>query len=264
LASGVRLTADGQRQTPVHWSLIVDPHGHPGHVQMALDAALLAAAGPGTAFLRFYRWDPPCLSFGRNEPATTRYDRDRIATLGFATVRRPTGGRAVWHDAEVTYAVAGPTSLFGSLPGTYRAIHDAIATGLRALGAPAGLAPAAGPVAPGAGACFASPAGGEVIVGGRKLVGSAQVREGHGFLQHGSILLADGQDRVAQVTRGPAPLVQATSLGEVLGRDVTFAEVSEAITAAARAAWPGTWTTAAPPAVPADNRFADPDWTWRR
>jgi hypothetical protein len=50
----------------------------------------------------------------------------------------------------------------------------------------------------------------------------------------------------------------------VLGRHVTFAEVSEAITAAARAAWPGTWTTSAPPAVPADTRYADPDWTWRR
>ena len=248
----------------MHWHLITDPAGRPGGDQMAIDAALLAAVRPDTAYLRWYRWDPPCLSFGRNEPAGTRYDRNRITALGLATVRRPTGGRAVWHDAEVTYAVAGPISLFGSLPETYRAIHDAIATGLRALGVPARLAPAAGPVAPDAGACFASPAGGEVVVGGRKLVGSAQVREGHGFLQHGSILLADGQDRVAQITRGAAPPVQATSLGEVLGRDITFAEVSEAITAAARAAWPGTWTTADPPAVPADNRYADPDWTWRR
>jgi lipoate-protein ligase A len=248
----------------MQWHLVLDPTGRPGSRQMAVDASLLAAAGPDGAFLRFYQWNPPCLSFGRNEPATTRYDRARIAALGLATVRRPTGGRAVWHDAEVTYAVAGPATLFGSLPETYRAIHDVIATGLRALGVPAMLAPTAAPVTPGAGACFASPAGGEVVVGGRKLVGSAQVREGHAFLQHGSILLADGQDRVAQVTRGAAPPAQATSLGEVLGRDVTFAEVSEAITAAARAAWPGTWTTSAPPAVPADNRFADPDWTWRR
>jgi lipoate-protein ligase A len=248
----------------MRWFLIADSRPHPGHEQMAVDAALLAAAQPDTAFLRFYQWNPPCLSFGRNEPATTRYDRERIAALGLAAVRRPTGGRAVWHDAEVTYAVAGPATLFGSLPKTYRAIHDVIATGLRALGVPARLAPTATPVTPGAGACFASPAGGEVVVGGRKLVGSAQVREGHGFLQHGSILLADGQDRVAHVTRGAAPAAQAAALGEVLGRDVTFAEVSEAITAAARAAWPGTWTTSAPPAVPADNRYADPDWTWRR
>jgi lipoyl(octanoyl) transferase len=248
----------------MHWTLILDPTGHPGHVQMAIDAALLAAAGPDTAFLRFYRWDPPCLSFGRNEPATTRYDRDRIAALGLDTVRRPTGGRAVWHDAEVTYAVAGPVTLFGSLPETYRAIHEVIAAGLGAFGVPVGLAPSAAAVTPDAGACFASPAGGEVVVRGRKLVGSAQVREGDAFLQHGSILLVDGQDVVAQVTRGEPPVSQATSLGEVLGRDVTFAEVSEAITAAARAAWPGTWAASHPPAIPAGNRFADPDWTWHR
>jgi lipoate-protein ligase A len=248
----------------MHWTLTLDPTGRPGAHQMAVDAALLAAAGPDTASLRFYRWDPACLSFGRNEPATTRYDRERITALGLDTVRRPTGGRAVWHDAEVTYAVAGPVTLFGSLPETYRAIHEVIAQGLRSLGAPVALAATAPAMSPDAGACFASPAGGEVVVGGRKLVGSAQVREGHGFLQHGSILLADRQDRVAQITRGAAPAAQATSLGEVLGRDVTFAEVSEAITAAARAAWPGTWMTAAPPAVPADNRYADPGWTWRR
>jgi lipoate-protein ligase A len=248
----------------MHWTLIVDPTGRPGRENMAIDAALLAAAGADRAILRFYRWDPPCLSFGRNEPATTRYDRDRIVALGISTVRRPTGGRAVWHDAEVTYALAGSATLFGSLPETYRAMHDVIAAGLRALGVPARLAPTTAAVGPDAGACFASPAGGEVTVGGRKLVGSAQVREGDAFLQHGSILLLDAQDVVAQVTRGEPPVSQATSLGEVLGRDVTFAEVSEAITAAARAAWPGTWTTAAPPAVPADNRYADPDWTWRR
>ncbi|MDH4143310.1 MAG: hypothetical protein OEV61_11920 [Chloroflexota bacterium] len=248
----------------MHWSYIVDPTGRPGADHMAVDDALLHAAAETVAFFRCYRWDPPCLSFGRNEPARTRYDRARIAARGLATVRRPTGGRAVWHDAEVTYAVAGPVSLFGSLPATYRAIHTVITDGLRTLGVPATLAPPTPLLGPGAGACFASPAGGEVIVDGRKLVGSAQIREGTAFLQHGSILLANGQDVVAQVTRGLAPEVHATSLGEVLGRDVTFAEVTEAILGTARRAWPGTWTDAAPAAVPADTRFADPDWTWRR
>jgi hypothetical protein len=66
------------------------------------------------------------------------------------------------------------------------------------------------------------------------------------------------------VTRGTPPPAEATSLGEVLGRDVTFAEVTDAIVAAARRAWPGTWTAAAPPAIPPGSRFADPAWTWRR
>jgi len=248
----------------MHWSLITDPTGLPGAHQMAIDDALLRRAADGVAFLRWYGWSPACLSFGRNEPALTRYDRERIEALGLDTVRRPTGGRAVWHDVEVTYAVAGPAGLFGSLPETYRAIHDVIARGLGGLGVPAALAAAAPPQSPDAGACFASPAGGEVVVRGRKLVGSAQVREGNAFLQHGAILLVDRQDVVAQVTRGAAPASQATSLGEVLGRDVTFAEVSDAVTEAARAAWPGTWSSSSPPAVPAHNRYADPDWTWRR
>jgi len=257
-----RPTADGQR--PTRWSLIVEPDGRPGSEHMAVDDALLRAAREGVAYLRCYRWAPPCLSFGRNEPARTRYDADAIAARGLATVRRPTGGRAVWHDAEVTYAVAGPVALFGSLAETYQAIHAVLADGLRALGVPATLAPASPTPAPDAGACFASPAGGEVTVRGRKLVGSAQVRERDAFLQHGSILLADTQDVVARVTRGTAPAPAAAALGEVLGRDVTFAEVADAIVAAARRAWPGTWTTAAPPAIPSGTRFADPEWTWRR
>jgi len=248
----------------MHWSLIIEPEGRPGFENMAVDDALLRAAREGVAFLRCYRWTPACLSFGRNEPATARYDQDAIVARGLDTVRRPSGGRAVWHDAEVTYAVAAPVTLFGSLPQTYRAIHAVIADGVRTLGVPAGLAAAGPTTAPDAGACFASPAGGEVIVRGRKLVGSAQVREGGAFLQHGSILVVDRQDVVGGVTRGTPPAAAATSLGEVLGRDVTFAEVTDAIVAAARRAWPGTWTAAAPPAVPTGSRFADPAWTWRR
>jgi lipoyl(octanoyl) transferase len=246
------------------WSLIVEPVGRPGHEHMAVDHALLRAARGGAAVLRLYCWNPPCLSLGRNEPALERYDREAIDTLGLATVRRPTGGRAVWHAAEVTYAVAGPADLFGSLPATYRAIHDILATALRTLGVDAALAPHTGALSPGAGACFASPAGGEVIVGGRKLVGSAQVRDGGAFLQHGAILLEDGQDVVSRVTRGAAPPVLATSLGILLQRSVTFAEVSDAVAAAAMAAWKGTWTPAPPPHLTSWGRYADPEWTWRR
>jgi len=255
------------RPQPVPWSLIVQPEGRPGSEQMATDAALLAAARDGTAFLRLYRWSPGCLSFGRNEPALERYDRSRIQALGLDTVRRPTGGRAVWHEAEVTYAVAGPDGLFGSLPQTYHAIHAMIAEGLRGLGVPANLAnrSTAQPLNRlTAGACFASPAGGEIMVRGAKLVGSAQVREHGAFLQHGSILLEDGQDLVARVTRGTPPPVAATSLVAVLGRGVTFAEVAAAIAGAARRTWAGHWQESVPPNLADRGQFADPAWTWRR
>jgi lipoate-protein ligase A len=247
----------------MRWSLIVEPEGRPGHEQMATDDALLRGAREGVAYLRLYAWRPPCLSFGRNEPAAQRYDRRRIATLGLDTVRRPTGGRAVWHDAEVTYAVAGPATLFGSLQATYLAIHTMLAAALGRLGVPATLARPRPPVLPSAGACFAAPVGGEIVVRDRKLVGSAQVREGGAFLQHGAILLQDGQDLVSSITLGPVPGSAATSLGAVLGRGVTFAEIATAITEAARHAWPGTWAEAPPPRLDGSGRYADPAWTWR-
>jgi lipoate-protein ligase A len=240
---------------------------------MAIDQALLREAVAGNAFLRLYRWDPPCLSFGRNEPAATRYDTDRIRALGLDTVRRPTGGRAVWHDAEVTYAVAAPVATFGSLRETYVAIHTMIARSLARLGVTATLAdrPCHGQPGVGVGACFASPAGGEVIVRGRKLVGSAQVREGNAFLQHGSILLGNGQDVVSAVTRGDAPTASATSLEDVLGRSVTFAEVTNAIVQEAGASWPVHWHSGGWPAPPVNtvplcgqSAFVNPAWTWRR
>src|SRR5579859_8229925 len=98
------------------WDLLREREGRPGPENMAVDQALLEEAGhTGCAYLRLYRWTPSCLSFGRNEPALTRYDRDAIERRGIPVVRRPTGGRAVWHQHEVTYAVAAPSAPFGSL-----------------------------------------------------------------------------------------------------------------------------------------------------
>ncbi len=234
---------------------------------MAIDWELLRQAQGGSAFLRLYRWSPPCLSFGRNEPAATRYDVERIRELGLDTVRRPTGGRAVWHEQELTYAVASPSDLFGTLRVAYISIHEVLADGLRALGAPVQLADRTrGPaVGPGGGACFSSPVGGEVVARGLKLVGSAQVREGTAFLQHGSVLLENGQDIVTQVTRGPSPPPAATSLSALLGREISFEEVAAAIAASARDWWRGRWETANATYSERDRaRFADSNWTFRR
>lgn len=255
------------RHTAVQWHLIADPVGRSGAENMAIDYSLLRNAHQGVAFLRLYRWIPPCLSFGRNEPARTRYDTDAIARLGLDTVRRPTGGRAVWHEREVTYAIAGPTDMFGSLQEAYISIHGVLAAALGRLGVPAELAPhpRAQAARPDGGACFASPAGGEVVVGGLKLVGSAQVREGGALLQHGSILVENGQDVVARITRGRRRSPAATCLTAVLRRPVRFEEVSDAIVAEARQHWEGSWQDGmACYTADAIARFEDPAWTWRR
>lgn len=201
---------------------------------MAADEELLdRAATHGEAWLRLYRWDPPALSFGRNEPVAERYDLRAIADRGLDTVRRPTGGKAVWHEHELTYAVAAPIALLGSLRGAYHEIHHRLAAALGMLGVPAVLAPARPPVRPSAGpaSCFAAAMGGEILVHGRKLVGSAQVRRGTALLQHGSVLLDGSQDMVAAVSRRPAVSGEIT-LAAVLGRPVRFEEVAAAVVAA--------------------------------
>ena len=202
----------------IEWTALVDATGRSGVDNMAADEALLGeVVKSGGAFLRLYRWAPPTLSIGRNQAL------DGIVQNGVPWVRRPTGGQAVWHEHEVTYAVAAPIAMFGSLRKAYREIHGRLANALRTLGVDAELAtsptvrPSGRPAA-----CFAAPAGGEILVGGRKLVGSAQVRRGDAFLQHGSILLAGSQQKVAGASG-------ETTLDAVLGRAVTFDEVTTAI-----------------------------------
>jgi lipoyl(octanoyl) transferase len=209
---------------PSDWVLLIDPVGRTGRYNMETDEALLdRVVRSGGAFLRLYRWDPPTLSIGRNQ---------RIEEPHVPVVRRPTGGKAVWHDNEVTYAVAAPIGLFGSLRNAYCEIHTLLATALRSLGVDAILAPdrPTHPPPDGSTSCFASPVGGEILVAGRKLVGSAQVRRAGAFLQHGSILLDGSQ---------PGGL--ETTLAAALGRPVSFAEVVLAVAST----WPSDIASAA-------------------
>ncbi len=256
----------------MRWMLLIDPPAT-GAWNMALDQALLdAAEREGLAALRLYAWEPYTLSFGRNEPAVRRYDRAAIEARGMATVRRPTGGRAVWHADEVTYAVAAPSAVFGSLRDTYHAIHGLLAEALMGLGAAVGLAADRPAVGVGAGACFASAAGGEVVtINGGKVVGSAQVRSGDAFLQHGSIILSGAQEEVAAVTAGGADAPNVVGLTRLLPpAKAARASVVRAIAATAARRWgvpeagaplPAGLRGAAEALVP---RFADPAWTWRR
>ena len=259
--------------------LWVDATPRPGWRNMALDQALLERAERrDEGWLRLYRWEPFCLSFGRNEPAARRYDRAAIARLGLDAVRRPTGGRAVWHARELTYAVTAPSAWFGSLPEAYGRIHRTLAAAVRALGAAdAALADPPGRAAPvDAGACFAQPAGGEILVGGRKVLGSAQYRQGPALLQHGSLLLEDDQSLLQRVTVGGSPGGgQEAALSAALGRTVSFAEAADAVAEAARNArtgWPGAWRAADAAAIADvlagaaahEETYRSEAWTWRR
>ena len=251
--------------------LWLDPRPRPGWHNMALDAALLdRARRTGAMVLRLYRWSPSCLSFGRHEPAERRYDRTRIEALGLDTVRRPTGGRAVWHAHELTYSITAPLQMLGGLRDAYLGIHAMLAGAVRRLGAEVDLARAPTRT-PGlaAGACFAGAVGGELVVAGDKLLGSAQLREGGALLQHGSLLLDGDQHLVTDLALGPAQLTRSRSLTEVLRRPVSFDEAACVVAEAART-WRAGWRVfhdeevvlAAATAHAA--RFSDPAWTWNR
>ena len=238
---------------------------------MAVDQALLDdAERAGRAHLRLYGWNPACLSFGRNEPALERYDRDLIQRSGVAVVRRPTGGHAVWHEHELTYAVTAPIARFGSLRAAYQAIHQRLAAALRMLGVPVELAgPQRAPPPSEAGACFSSAAGGELLIRGRKVAGSAQVRQGQAFLQHGSILIDGSQGPAFALAQPPLAgrrhaATGPTTLREALGRQVTFAELADAVVREWASHEPVTGLAGPVLTLSAHSRFGSPGWIWRR
>lgn len=219
-------------------ALIVDALA-PGEANMGRDLALLEACARGEIIgaVRLYGFAPPCLSLGRMEPMSD-VDLEACARDGVDVVRRPSGGRAVLHDQEVTYAVVCRSTdpVFGGrvLESCSR-IHQAVAAGLEILGVrtapramPANLRRDAREIAAVAD-CFARPAAHELLdERGRKLVGSAQARRAGALLQHGAVLLEPA--RAATYLRSiEEPAAGSASVREILGRDVTRDELVEAL-----------------------------------
>ena len=241
---------------------------------MALDEALMESVREGgEPVLRFYRWEPACLSLGRNQPAAGMYREDRLAAEGWDVVRRPTGGRAVLHDRELTYSVVTPSGMLGSPRASYAAVNGALVAGLRRLGVPAVLQPRTSTRAPvpSLAPCFRDPAEGEVVVEGRKLIGSAQYREGGVVLQHGSLLLEGDQRRVADLLREPRPEEEPTAtLASYLDPLPTWEVLVDDMVAG----WSTSIGTVRPREAPTPHeieraealtsRYTDPAWTWHR
>lgn len=244
----------------------------PAALNMARDHALALCLPAGCAVLRLYRWERPTLSLGRNEPARGRYARERVAQLGLDVVRRPTGGRAVLHWRELTYAVAAPARALGGPRSAYRLVHEMLAKSLASLGLPAEIAPDPDLAAPlHAGPCFRAPAGGEIVALGRKLVGSAQLRVGEVLLQHGSILVGDDQGVLGELGGGrPDGTDRPATVSDLLGRAPEDGELERAVLASfgLEDAWTGR---EAGPDVPVSameaeliERYRSAAWTWRR
>jgi len=185
---------------PATWRLLITPAAD-GATNMAIDEAILHAIadGKGRPTLRFYQWAPPCLSLGYNQPYA-HVDEAACLRLGYTWVRRPTGGRAILHCDELTYSViaaADEPRVAGGIVESYRRLSAGLLAGLRTLGAAAIQAQEEKIVNPQPGAaCFDTPSNYEIVAGGKKLIGSAQMRRRGVILQHGALPLAGDLDRI--------------------------------------------------------------------
>jgi lipoate-protein ligase A len=249
-----------------------------GAANMALDEALLLSrlrhGSPPT--LRFFGWAPPAISLGYGQRLDGRIDLEAARAMGLGLVRRATGGSAILHegpDLEITYSVAAAAGDFdgaGELLETYRWIGNGLLAGLRALGAPVEMVPVQ-PSDPAAmpAFCFARTGSFELEVDGRKLVGSAQRRQGAAFLQHGAIMLGALPERLRRVFPGARdPLADMTSLEAVLGRRPSFDDAAAALAEAFRTAHgltlePGglSGDEAALAAMLEREKYATDEWT---
>jgi lipoate-protein ligase A len=210
-----------------------------GPSQMAMDEAMLEAVAedPTAALLRTYGWSVPTLSLGYFQQITEAEADPRWD--GVPIVRRPTGGGAIWHDRELTYALVLPASHPIARPSAafYRAVHAAIAGLLAARGVVAdrrGPSPAASD----AGRpflCFEDRDPEDLVSRGSKVVGSAQRRRHGAVLQHGSLLLGHsprtpGLPGVADLATAPSdPLDWSASLADHLPRALALAPVREGL-----------------------------------
>jgi lipoate-protein ligase A len=254
------------------WRLLLSPPAEAA-ANMALDEALMERArATRETVLRVYEWAAPALSLGRNQTARGWYSPAAAADAGVAVVRRLTGGRAVLHAREITYSVTAPVVAGEPLRTSYARINAVLVTALRRLGVAADVAPRLGPATPpDAAPCFEAPAPGELMVRGRKLVGSAQWRDAGALLQHGSVLVDDDQPRLAELALAPvAATPPAATLRAELGDAPPAATLFDALGEAVRELEDRTAATlAADAAVVARAdalraRYLDAGWTWRR
>jgi lipoate-protein ligase A len=263
------------------WRLIYDcPTCGPRN--MAVDEAILMGDFCQPT-LRLYRWEPFCLSLGYGQRAAD-VDLDRLWSCDWRIVRRPTGGRAILHGDELTYSLVLPGGHpigAGSVIDSYRRISHALVTGLEHLGVRA-EADQRAERARSAAVCFETPSHYEVMVQGRKLIGSAQLRREAGILQHGSLPLTGDIGRICDVLCYPNKAGREASRRQLWTRATTLSAASGIDTI--------TWQTAADAIVrgfaetfeielvlgeltPAEQNLAaqltvdvyeNPGWTFRR
>lgn len=233
----------------MNWRLLWSGYAD-GYTNMAVDEALLwAAAEDGSPpTLRFYGWQPATVSLGYFQEAEGQVDRAEIARRGWGLVRRPTGGRAILHDDEVTYSVTIAEAQLEhghSVMGSYREISRGLELGLQRLGLEAALGETATDPEHRQAArdlptvCFAQASRCDLVAAGRKVVGSAQVRKRGIILQHGSVPLNLRVEDALAVMPGRGTsrrsedqlTAAAQGIAQALGQPLSFEQLARALAA---------------------------------
>ncbi len=222
--SGIKLTNSlsmkkwGMNMEKEIWRFIDSGNCSPAY-NMALDEVLLEWNSEGNfpPVIRFYGWNPATLSVGYFQKAEKEIDLEAVKRNGLGFVRRPTGGRGVLHDKELTYSVIVSED-HPEMPKTvteaYRVISEGILQGFRELGLDAYFAvprteeEKQGLKNPRSAVCFDAPSWYELVVEGRKVAGSAQTRQKGVILQHGSILLDLDEDLLFSLFKYPSDRVK--------------------------------------------------------
>lgn len=216
---------------------------------MALDEALLDwhSEGKIPPTIRFYGWNPPTLSIGYFQRVEKEIEMDAVRRHGLGFVRRPTGGRGVLHEHELTYSVIVSED-HPEMPKTvteaYRVISEGILKGFQYLGLEAYFAVPRTEEEkeslknPRSAVCFDAPSWYELVVEGRKVAGSAQTRQKGVILQHGSILLDLDEDKLFSLFKYPNERVKermqkafknkAVAINEISCRKITLSEAKDA------------------------------------
>lgn len=196
----------------MNWRYILY-HTYDPYWNMAIDEAMLIAHSEGKVppTLRFYGWQPATLSIGYFQRADKAIDRTKVEELELGFVRRMTGGRAVFHDQELTYSVVISESnpaISPSVHVTHNKLNMALKKGLEQLMLKIDDNSAEVYDTNSSVACFDAPGESEFLIQSRKVIGSAQTRQRGVLLQHGSILLDMDFDTVFQIFRFPTEKVK--------------------------------------------------------
>ena len=266
---------------------IRESHFKCGARNMAVDSAIADAVGAGKqpATLRLYGWRPFCLSLGYGQRAREA-DAAALRRRGWGLVRRPTGGKAILHGDELTYSLCLPQDhplASGDIVESYRRLSAGLLRALSRLGLSARANPACegGRSEPEGPVCFLQPSHYEILVDGRKLIGSAQLRRKGVMLQHGTLPLRGDVARICDVLSFASAAEReeqrqrtqqrALTLAQALGRAPGWAEVADALAAGFADEFgldlqPAALSAEeqAEAAALARDRFGNPVWTSKR